>query len=102
MAAPINHEHYDVKNWINNKLKRLQLSNLKPKEILKTHEFVEEEKKDEEDGWKKILDSLSQTRKGRPRKNRIMPTSRRNKKKSDHDDNVSVNNVAQNQAQHFT
>ena len=70
LAVPINHEYEDVKNWIDNKLKRLQLSEglMKTNENPNTHETVEEEKKDEDDGWENILDTLSKTRKGRLRK----------------------------------
>ena len=50
---------------------------------------MEEERKDEEDGLKNILDPLSKSRKGRPKKNRIKPASRQSKKKSDRDGNVS-------------
>ena len=85
-------------------MKSLQLSEtcLKPRDGSKTHEFVKEEKKDEEDGWENILDPLCKTRKGRPRKNRIKPTSKKSKKKSDHDGNVPMSNASQNQTKQFT
>jgi len=90
LAAPVDHEYDDVKNWIDNKLKKLQISETcrKQKDIPMTHEIVEEERKDEEDGLENILDPLSKSRKGRPRKNRIKPAIRQRKKKSDHDGNV--------------
>ena len=66
-------EYYDVKNWEDDKLKGLQLSEiwLKPKDGLKTRELVEEEKKNEEDGWENILDPLSKTYKRRPKKTEL-------------------------------
>ena len=75
MAAPVNHEYDDVKNWIDIKLKKLQISETcrKQKDSPMTHEIVEEERKDEENGLENILDPLSKSRKGRPRKNRIKP-----------------------------
>jgi len=52
-------------------------------------------KKDEEDVLENILDPLSKTHKGRPRKIRIKPASRWNKKKSEHEGNVPVNIASQ-------
>jgi len=62
-------------------VKKTQLSesSVKQKEVSNTRGFVEEEQKDEEDGWQNILDPLSKTCKGRPRKkNKIKPANRRN------------------------
>jgi len=91
LAAPVNHEYDDVKNWIDNKLKKLQISATcqKKKNVPMTREIVEEKRKDEENGLKNILDLLSKSRKGRLRKNRIKPAGRQSKKKSDHDGNIS-------------
>jgi len=41
---------------------------VKQKEVSNARWFVEEEQKDEEDGWQNILDPLSKTCKERPRK----------------------------------
>jgi len=78
LAAPINHEYKCVKNWIDKKLKRLQLSEgqMKTNEIPKTHETGEKEKKDEDDGCENILDPLTKTYKGQSRKNKIKPANR--------------------------